>query len=107
MADTLTGKVLSLYAILIVLSRARTRTYKFSKTSITYHFFSNFLRFSIECVLFSCSDRWVIDGAESITIYHPSVCLRGLNVWPNFRFSVWALDAHGLGNDCSRRGTMR
>ena len=39
MADTLTGKVLSLYAILIVLSRARTRTYKFSKTSITYHFF--------------------------------------------------------------------
>ncbi len=58
MADTLTGKVLSLYAILIVLSRARTRTYKFSKTSITYHFF----RISYAFPLSACCLAAEVDG---------------------------------------------
>ena len=57
MADTLTGKVLSLYAILIVLSRARTRTYKFSKTSITYHFFLCFYTFRLIFIGITPSDR--------------------------------------------------
>lgn len=58
MADTLTGKALSLYAILKVLLRARMRTKKISKTSIIYHFF----RISYDFPLSECCLAAVIDA---------------------------------------------